>query len=58
MDIRHLVAAISLACWHLLTEDVEWHHPGAYSLSGTYQGRHGVARFLQKIAQDFDILDL
>jgi uncharacterized protein len=42
----------------LLTEDVEWHHPGAYSLSGTYKGHNGVARFLEKIAQDFEILDL
>jgi uncharacterized protein len=42
----------------LLTEDVEWYHPGAYSLSGTYHGRTGVAHFLQKIAQDFEILDL
>jgi uncharacterized protein len=41
----------------LMTEDVEWCHPGAYSLSGTYQGHNGVAHFLQKIALDFDILD-
>ena len=42
----------------LLTEDVEWHHPGTYSLSGTYQGHNGVVRFLQKVDQDLNILDL
>jgi uncharacterized protein len=42
----------------LMTEDVEWRHPGAYSLSGTYKGHDGVGRFLEKIAQDFEILDL
>ncbi|HUA84184.1 MAG TPA: nuclear transport factor 2 family protein [Bryobacteraceae bacterium] len=42
----------------LLTDDVEWHHPGGYSLSGTYQGHDGVANFFRKLAQDFDILDL
>jgi uncharacterized protein len=47
-----------LALLALLTEDVEWRHPGAYALSGTYHGHSGVARFLQTVAQEFDILDL
>ena len=42
----------------LLTEDVEWHIPGAgLPLAGTYLGRDGVANFFQKLAAESDILD-
>ena len=42
----------------LLTDDIEWHHPGTGTpLAGTYRGHNGVAEFFQKLARDFDILD-
>jgi uncharacterized protein len=42
----------------LMAEDVEWHVPGTYAISGTYQGHEGLVRWLQRVAQDFDIQDL
>lgn len=49
-DIPGLVA--------LLSEDVEWHTPGAGSpIAGTYRGRHGVTEFFQKLDREFEVLE-
>jgi ketosteroid isomerase-like protein len=41
----------------MLSDDVEWHIPGeGLPLSGIYRGREGVGQFLQKHAQEVEIL--
>jgi ketosteroid isomerase-like protein len=41
----------------MLSDDVEWYIPGeGLPLSGTYRGRDGVGQFLQRHAQDIEIL--
>jgi ketosteroid isomerase-like protein len=42
----------------LLSEDIEWHIPGAgLPLAGTYRGHNGVANFFEKLALEMDVLD-
>jgi ketosteroid isomerase-like protein len=42
----------------LLSEDIEWHIPGAgLPLAGTYRGHNGVANFFEKLALETDVLD-
>jgi ketosteroid isomerase-like protein len=37
----------------LMAEDVVWHVPGTYAISGTYQGHEELVRWLQRVARDF-----